>query len=122
MMALHYNTTKAKELIRSVQEITQTQDEVDKVVKELPEELASVKQLIGDEYSPTIGKKLIKAGTFLAVAVPEPFISDLTGTVLIATGIALDKLGKKDSVRDVYKNLHGTLQEIETFRKKVSLI
>ena len=64
----------------------------------------------------TVGKKLIKAGTFLIVAVPEPFISDLTGTAIIATGLALNKISKKGNIKDIYRNL----QEIERFKRGVA--
>jgi len=113
-------TARTKKILQLIKENKQTRDEVRKTIGELPNEAANVGQLIGQEDKPTLGKKLIKTGTFLIVAVPEPFISDITGAALIATGLMMNKLSKRESITDVCKSLRDNMQDMERFRREVA--
>lgn len=90
-------------------------------INRIPGDISDVQQVVGhDEDSPTLGKKLIKVGTFLVVGVPEPIVSDIAGTTLIAAGFAMNKLGKQANVRDVYKSLNENMREIARLRSEMA--
>lgn len=118
-MSAALKKTPTKNTVKTIHDIRGTYQEITYSLNGLPEGLDAAKQLIKDDNKPTIGSKLIKTGIFLIVAVPEPFISDITGTALVATGFALNKLKKKDSVRDLITKCHYDMQEIEQFGKEI---
>ena len=120
MVVQHPDTARTKRILQVIKETKQTRDEARKTISELPKEAADVGQLVGQEDQPTLGKKLIKTGTFLVVAVPEPFISDITGTALIATGLVMNKLSKRESITDVCKSLRENVQDVERLRREVT--
>ena len=68
---------------------------------------------IGDK--PKIGKKLIKAGTAI-ILFPDPF-SDLPGSIVLASGLALSKYGDPVGIKDIKTNLKNTLRFIDSLRE-----
>ena len=112
---------KIRKLTQTIKDVAQTRQETIYTTTNIPDQTTDLQQLIGQDDTP-LGTKLIRAGTFIAVAMPEPVLTDLAGAALIATGFTLDKLTRKTTVRDVYKNLHETLREIERFKREVSQI
>lgn len=121
MCAANSNRAKVRNTIKAIQEAGQANHEAAEAMQGLPEALASTKSLIGKEESTTTGKKLIKVGTFLIVGVPEPFISDITGTALVATGLAMNRLSsRRGNVMDFYRKFQGDLREIERLRREIS--
>lgn len=114
------NRDKVRRMIKAMQEVRQANHEAEEAMQGLPEELASLKRLIGEDDSATVGRKLIKVGTFLIVAIPEPFISDITGTALVAAGFALNRLSRRENVRGLYRKFQEDLQQIERFRREIS--
>ncbi len=120
MLAQHPDTIKTKKMLQTIKETKQTHEEARTTLSTLPQEAAGVGQLIGQEDQPTLGKKLIKTGTFLVVAVPEPFVSDITGTALIATGLAMNKFGKRASITDICKNLRDNMQDMQRLKREIA--
>lgn len=112
--------TKVKERIKAIQEVKQANHEAEGAMQGLPGELASVGNLVGKEESTTIGKKLIRVGTFLIVAMPEPFVTDIAGTALVATGFALNRFTRRKNVRDYYRKFQEDMRQIELIRREIS--
>ena len=63
----------------------------------------------------TIGKKLIKAGILLLVF-PEPFVSHLIGSMLLAAGMSFEKL-RGPSISELGIRYRDSLRLIEEFRR-----
>ena len=115
------NRVNAKKLINATKEVGQANNELKEVMQGIPAELSSVKDLLGeDENSATLGKKLVKVGTFLVVAIPEPFISDITGTVLIASGLVMNRFSRRNSVKGFHDKFQKDLREIEALQRAFS--
>lgn len=112
--------TKVKEKIKVIQEVKHVHLQAEEAMQALPGELGSLGNLVGKEESTTLGKKMIKAGVFLIVAIPEPFVSDLTGTALVAAGFALNRFTRGKNVRDHYRKLQEDMRQIELIRREIS--
>jgi hypothetical protein len=62
---------------------------------------------------------LIKLGLAL-IAFPDPTISDIIGTVLVAAGTVQMGIRRRTVyVEDVYKTFHGTLKDMWTIKRSV---
>ncbi|MFH0897304.1 MAG: hypothetical protein V1850_04570, partial [Candidatus Bathyarchaeota archaeon] len=75
MSTIKSSLVKVRNITKAIKETGQAHHEAEKAIQALPEELSSVKRLIGEDNSTTIGKKLVKTGMFLIVAIPESFIT-----------------------------------------------
>ena len=122
MRTSHSDSSNAKKIINVMQEekqVTYIYREMGEGVRCLQKELVLTKNLIGNDGSSNIGKTLIKAGTCL-IAFPEPIISDIVGTALVVSGLALNRLTKRDNVRDLYRKYQKNLQDIQHFQREIS--
>ena len=84
----------------------------------IPDETVELKQLVGREDQKSLGSKFIKTGIFIAIAVPEPVVTDIAGAAIIATGYTMNKLTKRATIRDVYTNINLTLKDIKQLKKR----
>ena len=97
-----------KELNESYMDVMQTMTETIKEVK-------ATKQL----WRKGNNSILIKLGLAL-IAFPDPTISDIIGTVLVAAGtVQLGIRRRTIYVEDVYKTFHGTLKDMWTIKRSV---
>lgn len=113
---------KTKKITQTIQDIEQTRSETTDTNKGLQSTLTDLQQLIGQDDNNLLGQKLIKTGTFLVVAVPEPVVSDLTGTALIAAGLTMNKLTQKTTIKDVCTNLKQAIQDVNRVKREISHI
>ena len=111
---------KVKERVNALQEVKQAKQELGGAMRGLPEQLLSVGDIVGKEESNTFGKKLIRVGTFLIIAMPEPFLTDIVGSALVATGFAMNKLNRKKNVRDYCRKFQDDMRQIELIRRNLN--
>ena len=97
-----------KELNESYMDVVQTMTETTKEVK-------ATKQL----WRKGNNSILIKLGLAL-IAFPDPTISDIIGTVMVAAGTVQMGIRRRTIyVEDVYKTFHGTLKDMWTIKRSV---
>jgi hypothetical protein len=97
-----------KELNESYMDVIQT-------IKGTTEEVKATKQL----WRKGNNSILIKLGLAL-IAFPDPTISDIIGTALVAAGTVQMGIRRRTIyVEDVYKTFHGTLKDMWTIKRSV---
>lgn len=94
-------------LSRDLRVISQTFNEVADIMSGSVRVAESVKGLIGGSGGGDLGSKLIATGV-ACIAFPEPFISDIIGSTLIAAGMVI-KGRRGITVIDVFKETRKTM-------------
>jgi len=120
MASSNMNQKTITKALQSTQNIQQLHHETNSAFKTLQTELSSMNGYVGTDGSTSFGRKLIKTGTFLIVAIPEPFISDITGWALVATGFALNRFQKKKTLGHYLGKFHEEIQGITQFTKELT--
>ena len=124
MEAGHSSNPNFKQFIEVIQDKKQiacAYHELSQNTNRLQKELVSVNGVVGSDDSSNVGKTLIKAGTCL-IAFPEPVISDIVGTALVVTGFTLNRLGRKDNVRELYKEQQKNMRDMQRLQREVCQI
>ncbi|MEM3641422.1 MAG: hypothetical protein QXH37_05840 [Candidatus Bathyarchaeia archaeon] len=105
-------TDEMKTLVRVLNELKESYVDSLKTVKEATEEVKMAKQLWrgGDKSI------LIKVGLAL-IAFPEPIISDVLGSFLVAVGTVQKGIQRRTlHVNDVPRTFQSLLKELNTFK------
>lgn len=112
-----------KNLIRSSREILEEHRGTRNAFDGLHQELNDVERMVGDDSKKKdLGNRLIKLGVALFIF-PEPVISNITGTSLIAAGMAMKGMNRNMlTIADLHRELHQHLNEINRLRKEMSSI
>ena len=113
---------KTRKLTQTLRDIAQTRRETINTTSNIHSDTIDLQQIIGKENQTSLGTKLIKTGTFIALVVPEPIVSDLTGAALIATGYVMNKLTKRTTCLDVYTNMNQTMKDMAQLKKELANI
>lgn len=95
-----YNKRSLRLVDKHCKEVTLVSLDVARSVKEVVEELVSVKKLLVDERRGC--GKLMKLG-LACLAFPEPVISNITGSMLLTLGYCMNKAGRSSNLRDMLK-------------------
>jgi len=104
-----------KNLADALKELNESYTDVIQTIKETSKEVKATKQL----WRKGNNSILIKLGLAL-IAFPDPTISDIIGTVLVAAGtVQLGIRRRTIYVEDVYKTFHGTLKDMWTIKRSV---
>jgi len=104
-----------KNLADALKELNESYTDVIQTIKETTKEVKATKQL----WRKGNNSILIKLGLAL-IAFPDPTISDIIGTVLVAAGtVQLGIRRRTIYVEDVYKTFHGTLKDMWTIKRSV---
>jgi len=108
------NTKEAKDLVEVLRELslnrTETVNTIDTVMRSYTEELRSTQKL----WRKGNNSFLIKAGLAL-IAFPDPTITDILGSALVAAGIVQLKVKRSAlHVEDVYKTFPKVMKELTT--------
>jgi len=104
-----------KTLADTLKELNENYIEVIQTMKETTKEVKATKQLWRKENKSI----LIKLGLAL-IAFPDPTISDIIGTVLVAAGTVQMGIRRRTIyVEDVYKTFHSTLKDLWTIKRNV---
>ena len=109
--------SKNKQLSLTLKDLAYTHKEMLNTTPDITCPATDLKQLVGKEDQTTLGSKLIKAGIFLAVGIPEPVVSDLAGAALIATGYTMNKLTNHATIRDIYTTINKTSKDLVQLKK-----
>jgi len=103
-----------KELVVTLRELSASYGEMGNAMKGVVNETKFLKRLIGNPNPEAQRSWLIAAGIAL-IAFPDPTITDLIGTIMVATGIIKSRM-KKLSIVDAYKAFQGTVKELNEIR------
>lgn len=108
------STRNLKDALAAMQELGECGKETLETLKDFTGEVAQAKKLWKENNKPW----LIKAGVMLLVF-PEPFISDILGSTLIAAGLLKAKMQHSTLyLEDVAKTYKDVFRSIETMREK----
>lgn len=112
-----------RSLIRSSREIVEEYRGTRNVLDGLHQELNDVERMVGDDSKKKdLGSRLIKLGVALFIF-PEPVISNITGTALIAAGMAVKGMNRNTlTITDIHRELHQHINEINRLQKEMSSI
>lgn len=113
---------KNRQLSRTLKDIASTRGEIIGTAQGMPNPATDVTPLIGKEDQTSLGSKLINAGIVIAVGIPEPIVSDITGAALIATGYTMNRLTSHVTIRDIYTNVSKTTKDIAQLRRELTTI
>jgi hypothetical protein len=104
-----------KTLADALKELNESYMDVVQTIKETTKEVKATKQL----WRKGNNSILIKLGLAL-IAFPDPTISDIIGTALVAAGTVQMGIRRRTIyVEDVYKTFHGTLKDMWTIKRSV---
>ena len=104
-----------KTLADALKELNENYIDVIQTMKETTKEVKATKQL----WRKGNNSILIKLGLAL-IAFPDPTISDIIGTVLVAAGTVQMGIRRRTIyVEDVYKTFHDTLKDMWTIKRNV---
>lgn len=76
-----------------------------------------IKRLAGSPSGNDLSSKLIAAG-MMCIAFPEPVISDITGTILVAAGVALKKRCGP-TIADIFKETGKIVSNLRKMSQKI---
>jgi hypothetical protein len=107
---------EAREIIKDIRVIGQTYREVFNAMNNVSNVIKPVKRLFSDEKS-RLGSKLITAGVALVVF-PEPIVSDIMGTTLIAAGTLISRI-REPNVMDIYRELRRINRGLGSFNREI---
>jgi len=108
-------TDEAKTLAQAIRELNESHVDLIQATTDTTKEVKATKKLWRKGSNPM----LIKLGLAL-IAFPEPAISDVLGTALVAAGTVQVGLRRRALyVEDVYKTFHNTLKEVWTTRRSL---
>ena len=104
-----------RNLADALKELNESYTDVIQTIKETTKEVKATKQL----WRKGNNSILIKLGLAL-IAFPDPTISDIIGTVLVAAGTVQMGIRRRTIyVEDVYKTFLGTLKDMWTIKRSV---
>jgi len=107
-----------KDAEASLNELSESANETLKLMKDFTKEVKLTKGLWRESSKPW----LIKAGIAL-LAFPEPFVSDILGSLLIAVGLLKVKMQRSTLyMEDLGKTFPMVLKNLETFREEVNVL
>jgi len=102
-------------LADALKELNENYIDVIQTMKETTKEVKATKQL----WRKGNNSILIKLGLAL-IAFPDPTISDIIGTVLVAAGTVQMGIRRRTIyVEDVYKTFHNTLKDMWAIKRNV---
>lgn len=108
-------TEEMKTAIKSLEELNRNRAEVMQAMKGTSAQVQATKKLWRKGNNPV----LIKVGLAL-IAFPDPTISDIVGTFLVAAGAVQQGIRRRTLyVEDVYKTFQGTLKEVARTKESV---
>ncbi|MGQ9530263.1 MAG: hypothetical protein ACUVTC_02375 [Candidatus Bathycorpusculaceae bacterium] len=108
-------TEDVKALTDSLKELNESYEELLQAMKETAKEAKAAKNLWRKGKS----SKLIKVGLAL-IAFPDPTISDILGSALVAAGIVQEGIRRRTIyIEDVYKTFQNTLKEVWNTRESL---
>jgi hypothetical protein len=108
-------TEDVKALNEALKELNESSVELLQAMKDTSREVKATKKLWRQKNN----SRLIKIGLAL-IAFPDPTISDILGTALIAVGTIQQGIRRRTIyVEDVYKTFQRTLKEVWNFRENL---
>jgi len=108
-------TEEMKNTVNAVNELSESYADLTQAMKGTIEEVKATNQLWRDKNKPV----LIKVGLALIVF-PEPVISDILGTFLIAAGTVQHGIRRRTIyIENVYKTFQDTVKEIRTLKNSL---
>lgn len=108
---------RALEISRDLRSFGQTLKEFTRTVNDIRSIARSVKRLSGNPSGNDLGSKLIAAG-MACIVFPEPIVSDLLGSTLIAAG-ALLRARKGPSMADIFREMRKITADLKEISVKL---
>jgi len=109
-----------KNLVVTLRELSASYEEMGNAMKGVVNETKFLKRLIGESNPEAQRSWLIAAGIAL-IALPDPTITDLIGTIMVAAGLIKSRM-RRLSIVDVYKAFQGTVKELNEIRRELHTI
>jgi hypothetical protein len=108
-------TEESKTIGDMVNELSESYADLARAMKGVAQTANATKQLWRNEKR----SWLIKAGLAL-IAFPDPTISDVVGTAMVAAGLVQERIRRQTlHVDDVYKTFQNTLKEVRNTRESL---
>jgi hypothetical protein len=104
--------SKADEFRKLMTESLNTYNSVGNTIREMHRNIRCVKGMMCRNG---VGDKLIRAGVFCIAGIPEPFISDVMGAMLIAVGAYVRR--REGDLRELPKALSKHVIELRKIRE-----
>ena len=104
-----------KTVIASFREVGLSYKEFCSILKSAGGDARPLKRLVGNPFKESMDSWLIRAGITL-IAFPEPTISDLVGSAMVAAGLVKRRL-KQLTMADVYVEFTDTVKSLERIRQ-----
>ncbi len=118
MEATDQKLKEMKRILSSLQEHNRSFQDFSKILEQYAKETRTVKPLIGKPGETSLKDSwLVRAGLAL-IAFPDPTISDLVGSMLVAAGVIKHKT-KKLTAADAYYEFQNTIKTIHELTKDV---
>jgi hypothetical protein len=112
---IRVKTEEAKNIVKVANELSESYTDLAQALKGTAKESRTSKQLWRNGNNPI----LIKAGLALIVF-PEPIVSDVLGTFLIAAGTVQQGIRRRSIyVDNVYKTFQETMKEIKNIKENL---
>ncbi len=108
---------ETKKLFVTLRELSASYEEMGNAMKGVVNEANFLKRLIG-ESSPEARRSWLIAAGIALIALPDPTITDLIGTIMVATGLIKSRM-KQLSMIDVCKAFQGTVKELNEIRREL---
>lgn len=107
-----------KGLAATFRELNLSYEEFGKALSGVVDIVRPLKRLIVDQEGKAKGSRLIAAGIVL-IAFPDPTISDIVGTGLVAAGLIQNKM-RQTTVADVYKEFRKVIGRVDEITQELT--
>ncbi|MCX8170848.1 MAG: hypothetical protein N3E47_02575 [Candidatus Bathyarchaeota archaeon] len=111
------NVDEAAELSKNFKSISKTFSEVAEAVSGTVQAVKPIKRLAGCPKSGGLGSKLITAG-MACIIFPEPVISEITGSMLIAAGVLIESR-RGPTITDVFREIRRITNDLRKINVEI---
>ncbi len=109
----------AKEIIASYYKMSKMYGQINNTLNKTADEAKELKKLVGNSNGKIQNSLLVKAGMAL-ILFPDPTITDLIGSTLIAVGL-LKNRNRSLTITDVCKEFQKNIKEMRALTEKIDL-
>jgi len=113
------SSSQSKELANTLRESTMSYKEFSNMLSGVVNTVKPLKRLIGEPNVEAKSSRLIAAGMAL-IAFPDPTITDLIGTTLVAAGLMKNRM-QRTTVAYVYREFQKVTMKLKDLRQKLTI-
>jgi len=105
-------------VVTCLRELGLSYEEFCGILKDAVDDIRPVKRLVGNPYAESFDSWLIKAGIALVVF-PDPTISDLIGSIMIAAGLIRRRM-KQPTTADILLEFRDMTKSLKNIREELN--